>query len=207
MLVGENLSLHLPTDRALFERVNLSVSQGEICLIQGRNGQGKTSLLKGLMYGHPFIQGDVRRNFKKYSYLPQISNLRFSIPLSLKDILELDKTQSSEVAQRLINCGLLSKSHLDLKWNTASGGERQRCLILKSLISQPQVLFLDEPTNHLDKASIVKISVILKSFTQGEWGEPGSVVMISHDPSFLKPLDSKNVLDLDSYANPERGRL
>ncbi len=186
VLYLKDLSLRFGT-KVLFDGTEMAVSQGDrICLV-GRNGTGKSTLLKvaaGLIHpddGERFVQPGAR-----LAYLPQepdlsqFSTVAEAVAAGLQDETEMFRVEI-----------LADELNFDLSANPSalSGGEARRVAIAQALVSEPDVLLLDEPTNHLDLPTIEWLETRLGSFA-------GGLVVISHDRSFLNRL-TRQVVWLD----------
>lgn len=207
-------------DVALLDHADFAVEENERVAFIGRNGAGKSSLLKimaGLQHaddGAIHVQNGVR-----IAYVPQepeldAENAIFqAVAAGLKDVIalreqylvardevELDALQTRIEAvdgwtweQRVQET--LQRLHLDKNAlvGTLSGGNKKRVALAQALVTKPDLLLLDEPTNHLDLDSIAWLEDILLEFA-------GSIVVITHDRSFLDRVATR-VVELD------RGKL
>lgn len=172
------ISLSFGTNQ-LFSDVNLYINRGDKISLIGRNGSGKSTLLKVISgvqepdSGEIFIQPGI-----KIAYMPQEPD--FSGFASLRDVILSglsDKTLNYK-ADKLIQ---LFNINADISPLTASGGEKRKAALAKTLIDDPDILLLDEPTNHLDITTIEILENIIKNFS-------GAVVVISHDRMFLSNI-------------------
>lgn len=150
--------------------ISFELQQGEVLFLRGENGAGKSTLIKTLIGLHKFYSGHFRLMIseEKTQYLPQLGNLNFHLPLTLKDMLPPFAGVSP----------LLKDLDLTKKWNTASGGERQKISLAALLAQEPELLFLDEPFNHVDKASSAILEEALSLFLQTH--PRSSLVIVSH---------------------------
>ena len=172
---GAKLSFGL---NPLFTDVDLYINRGDkICLV-GRNGCGKSTLLKVIAReiepddAEFFIQPGVR-----IGYMPQEPD--FTGFKTLREVVEagLPKNEKNQTyrADKLIEYFAINESQNP---EQASGGERRKAALARSLIGEPDILLLDEPTNHLDITTIEKLEDLIKKFS-------GAVIVISHDRMFL----------------------
>ncbi|HMG46841.1 MAG TPA: ATP-binding cassette domain-containing protein [Allosphingosinicella sp.] len=172
----------------LFRGLDLFVGARDRLALIGRNGVGKTTLLKCLA---DMIETDEgRRTIQpgtKVVLLEQDPDL--AAFATLREFALAGGAAGHEVDAIAHQIGV----DLDRPSATASGGERRRAAITRALARQPDVLLLDEPTNHLDLAGIEWLEEWLGRYT-------GAFIAISHDRTFLKRL-TKSSLWLD------RGRL
>ncbi len=159
--LGRNLSFTLENDSILY--------------IEGPNGSGKSSLLRVLLGQRAPLGGTVFWGIekKRISYIPQLQNTDFHLPVTLADLLRVSYPGHWENSKAL-KWGLLSETQLDLAWNSASGGERKRTLLTRALLNDSAVLVLDEPMNHLDQESRQLIQSALQNCS-------ASMIVVSHD--------------------------
>ncbi|MDR0876374.1 MAG: ABC-F family ATP-binding cassette domain-containing protein [Clostridiales Family XIII bacterium] len=180
----------------LFTGVDLRIERGEkVCMI-GRNGVGKTTLLKILTGALPADTGWVERGVgvKIGVYDQHQQNIPpDSTPLAqIHNILpQLPETEIRKMLGRFLFRG--DKVFQDT--GTLSGGEKARLSLLKLIVSGANTLLLDEPTNHLDIASMEAVEDALTEFD-------GTLLVISHDRYLLERLPSR-ILELraDGFAN------
>lgn len=178
LLVAKNIAKSLG-GKQLFKGVDLILSPGSRVGIAGKNGTGKTTLLKILAGLIPQDVGTIKRaDDLKLVYFDQ---MREQIPphLTLKEAL-------SPTSEMVIFRGkpihvngwakkfLFSPDRMQMPVNRLSGGERARIMIAKLMLEPADILFLDEPTNDLDIPTLEVIEESLNNFT-------GAVVLISHD--------------------------
>jgi ATP-binding cassette subfamily F protein uup len=199
---------------ALLDKTGFSLESGERVGLIGRNGAGKSSLLKilGGMEkpddGMVQFQQGVRLAFVAQEPLLNPEDTVFtSVSAGLKGLIQLidqythsqgdlDTLQSAIEAQDGWNWEqrvdeTLHRLHLDpqARISDLSGGTRKRVALAQALVTQPDVLLLDEPTNHLDLDSIQWLEQLLIDFK-------GSVVAITHDRSFLDRVATR-IVELD----------
>jgi len=194
----ENVSLGFGGPR-LFDGINLQIEQGEWVGLLGRNGMGKSTLLK-LVNGDLLAQsGTVSRlqNLRS-AYLPQevpahINGKVFDIVAGGLNVPHLHDEQRWQGQLQVEQ--IISRMQLDenARFETLSAGMKRRVMLAKGLAHDPQLLLLDEPTNHLDIASIDWLEGFLK-----RWG--GTLLFVTHDRVFLQKLTTR-IVELD------RGRL
>ncbi len=212
--------------QCLLESVTLSVAAGEKVGLLGRNGSGKTSLLR-ILAGHqrPDAGEVARRRGLRIGYLPQEFELdgsltvRQNIEVGAADLMEwLRRYESGQgtdqelaVLLNQIDCADGWKLQARIKATTSaldapplealvgplSGGEKRRVALSRALAAQPDLLLLDEPTNHLDAESIFWLEVFLREF-------PGAVIFVTHDRYFLDTVATR-VIELAEgrcYSHP-----
>lgn len=155
---------------ALSPEVSFDLLEGEVLFLRGENGTGKSSILKSLLGLHKHYKGLVtlRTPREKIQYLPQLGSLNFHLPLTLADVLDSANPDQT----------LLAGIDLHKKWNTASGGERQRVLLASLLAKHPRLLVLDEPFNHVDRPSAQLLEKALHDFLNAH--PQSALILVSH---------------------------
>ena len=185
----------------LFDGINLQIEQGEWVGLLGRNGMGKSTLLK-LVNGDIFPQNGVvsRQQNLRVAYLPQevpadVTGKVFDIVASGLDSPPVHDAEGHHWQAQLQVEQVISRMQLDAdaKFENLSAGMKRRVMLARGLVKNPDLLLLDEPTNHLDIASIDWLEGFLK-----HWG--GTLLFVTHDRVFLQKLTTR-IIELD------RGRL
>ncbi|HEY1720779.1 MAG TPA: ATP-binding cassette domain-containing protein [Magnetospirillaceae bacterium] len=175
--------------RPTFAHISVAMAKGErVCLV-GRNGGGKSTLLKALAGQIDVDAGEVfRQPGARVAYLPQEFIVKDAMDVATFVTLGLnddERDQRYRVDAALDEVQLLPGRMID----TLSGGERRRAWIARALVGEPDALLLDEPTNHLDIAMVEWLEERLSS-------HPAGILTISHDRTFLRRL-SRRTLWLD----------
>jgi zinc transport system ATP-binding protein len=199
----------------ILENVNLSIYEEDYVLILGPNGGGKTTLLKLIMgildpwSGAIECDEEIRN---RLGYVPQTSDFNRNFPITVLDMVMTgcitaknylrrfrreDPTKAEDIIRRLDLWDVRSRNINDL-----SGGQLQRLLIARALVSEPAVLFLDEPTTSIDLASQVN----LLDFIQ-ELNRTTAIVIVTHDPTpFAQAYNHVACVNRSLYYH-DRGKL
>jgi len=180
----------------ILEDVNLTVHEREILAIVGPNGSGKSTLLKTIMgFKEPYrgsveVLGSVPRKARKgtIGYLPQKSNVDFSMPVSVLDVVAMARYAGKGMFERLsgeditrIEKALQSvemASNKHRHFGSLSEGQKQRVLIARAIAIDPKILLLDEPSTGLDALAQDNFYQMLLSLRESMGL---SIVMVSHD--------------------------
>ncbi|HWU42328.1 MAG TPA: ATP-binding cassette domain-containing protein [Bdellovibrio sp.] len=169
LLEVRNLQAFSKEGRALSPAVSFELQPGEVLFLRGENGAGKSTILKTLLGLHKYYQGQFQflAPISEIQYLPQLGNLNFHLPLTLADMLN-----------ESVSSSLLRGLDLNKKWNTASGGERQKVLFTSALLKKPRLLFLDEPFNHVDKDAGLLLEESLSRYLREN--PQSAMILVSH---------------------------
>jgi len=186
----------------LLENINLQIERGEWLGLLGRNGMGKSTLLK-LVNGDLLPDDGViaRTQNLRLAYLPQdvppgLTGTVAEIIASGLDPVAASEAEHGNAWQRQVQVDqVISRMQLDpdARFELLSAGLKRRVLLGRGLVRQPDLLLLDEPTNHLDIESILWLEDFLI-----RWG--GTLLFVTHDRMFLQRLTTR-IVELD------RGRL
>ena len=191
LLNVSSLSYKTSDGRQLLQDLSFSVYLGDIVAIVGPNGVGKSTLLQ-LILGESVPSAGVIKLFTtSYGFLSQMQNREFHIPLRLYDVIQLF-APSDVKREKATKLKLLNENELDLAWNTASGGERQKTLLTGLLLTEPSLLILDEPLNHLDLHSR---KILMDYLELNTYTRKCCVLMVSHEKNF-EEIDKSRIKTL-----------
>lgn len=191
-LILEGLS-HGFEDNHLFEGGDLILEAGAKLAIIGENGVGKTTLLRCLMNEVQADSGVVKWSENaRIGYCPQDSSQDFDNDLSLFDWMSQWRTPKHNdlMVRGLLGSLLFSADDFNKKAKVCSGGEKNRLLFGKLMMSDINVLIMDEPTNHMDMEAIEALNNALKLFE-------GTLIFVSHDREFVSSLATRVVEIVD----------
>ena len=176
VLLIENLSITFGA-RTLFQNVQLDLRRGDRVALLGKNGIGKTSILKAILNQVAF-SGTIRRgaNVKVAYYSQEHENLGNSGTL-MDEIREVSRLKDPEIRSLLARYGFRNDDVFK-QISVLSGGEKSRLALCKLFLEQGNLLLLDEPTNHLDAETRGVLEEALQDYE-------GTVLVVSHDRYFL----------------------
>ncbi|HXD62438.1 MAG TPA: ABC-F family ATP-binding cassette domain-containing protein [Lacisediminihabitans sp.] len=186
LLGAESLHLEYPT-RVIFDRVTIGLDEGDRIGIVGRNGDGKSTLLRMLAGRLEPDSGRVtRRGGITLAMLDQADDLDDDLTVHQTIIGDLDEhVWAGDPKVRDVIAGLASDIPWESKISDLSGGQRRRVALAALLIGDHDVIFLDEPTNHLDVEGIAWLAQHLKQ----RWSaNSGGLVVVTHDRWFLDEI-------------------
>ncbi|SHF65587.1 macrolide transport system ATP-binding/permease protein [Caldanaerobius fijiensis DSM 17918] len=175
--------------KLLFSDANFVIEKGEKVALLGKNGCGKTTLLKIFIGEEAPSSGSIKaaENVKIGYFAQQLEVLDFEKTV-LENVLDTGAPQAQ--ARNFLSCLLFRGDDVNKKVVDLSVGEKARLVFAKLLLSDINVLVLDEPTNHLDIESKEAIEDALEAFD-------GTILFVTHDRYFIKRLASK-VIEIDN---------
>ncbi len=200
MLCVENLSKKV-ANKEILKEISFSLKRGEIGIIKGPSGIGKSMLLKAIAGLYEYDQGQIMIDnkikskkspnfhigyvFQSYELFPHYNVLKnVSFPLMI--VHKYSRQKASEKALCwLQDLGLEQYMRQDIE--TLSGGQQQRVALARALASDPKILLLDEPSSALDRKNSHDLAIILKNLVK-----KGIMILItSHDEYFISQLEGK----------------
>lgn len=163
--------------RTLIDRVDMAIHPGEIVTLIGPNGAGKTTLVRTVLGLIRNSAGTIyRRPDLRIGYMPQKLHIDPSLPLNVERFLTLGRARVDEVQQALARTGAEHLQHQSLA--ALSGGETQRVLLARALLTRPQLLVLDEPVQGVDVTGQAALYALINNLRK----ELGcGVLLVSHD--------------------------
>jgi len=216
----------------VLKNINLEISKGEVVVICGPSGGGKSTLIRTINKLEPIHQGEIIVDgmsltdpktdvtalraeigmvFQHFNLYPHKTTLE-NIMLAPRKVRGLNKKQAKERALRLMErVGLTNKS--DMYPIQLSGGEQQRVAIARSLAMEPQIMLFDEPTSALDPELISEVLDVMTSLVQ----EGMTMVIVTHEIGFAQRvadrvvfLDKGEILEVEEpsniFVNPKHER-
>ena len=171
-------------DGPLFEKGNLMLEAGSRLAIIGENGVGKTTLLRCLLDEIKPDGGRIQVSENaSIGYCPQDNTQDFNNSMSLFDWMSQWRKAShnDQIVRATLGQLLFSSDDFEKPVKVCSGGEKNRLLFGKLMMSSPNVMVLDEPTNHMDMEAIEALNLALVHYE-------GTIIFVSHDREFVSSL-------------------
>ena len=169
----------------VFAKVNMTIKRGEKVAFVGKNGEGKSTLVKCIM-GEILYDGNLKIGHNvQIGYFAQ--NQAQLLDETLTVFQTIDYVAKGEIRLRIndiLGAFMFGGEASDKKVKVLSGGERSRLAMIRLLLEPVNLLILDEPTNHLDMASKDVLKEAIKAFD-------GTAIIVSHDREFLDGLVTK----------------
>lgn len=179
--------------KTVLSQVDLTVYEHDFLGVIGPNGGGKTTLVKCILGLHQPSQGIIRF-FQKgkevpdmnMGYLPQYNHIDRKFPISVYEVVlsglskqksifrKYSKEQHEQVRQMIVRMGLEGLEERAI--GSLSGGQLQRALLGRALVSNPEVIILDEPNTYIDKRFEAKLYSLLE-----EINKERAIILVSHD--------------------------
>jgi cell division transport system ATP-binding protein len=206
MLVLKNITKIYPPNITALDNVSFEINSGELVLLIGRSGAGKTTILKILRReeeptrGQIYFKnknlmelprrrlGEIRRkiaaihqDFKLLNKKTVFENIALPLEILGKSLKEI-KNEVYQVAERL-----KIKSKLNQIAETLSGGEKQKVCLARCLVTKPEILLADEPTGNLDPIATYEIIEILKNLNK----EGLSIILATHNKEIVDNLKTR----------------
>lgn len=199
----ENITVEFDR-KVVLDDVNLSVREGDFLAISGPNGGGKTTLLRVLLRLLKPTEGSVSylkegQPVKRLpiGYLPQKSKIDTKFPITVKDTVlsglqqgwfgRLPRGHKERFESVAELCGVTG--YLDKTVGMLSGGQLQRTLLARAVISDPKVLVLDEPLSYVDKQFEHRIYSIVENLARHT-----TILLVSHEMSVISRMANRHLI-------------
>jgi ATP-binding cassette subfamily F protein 3 len=189
LLNASNIYFGYTEERLLIKDFNITIGNNEKICIIGKNGKGKTTLLRLLSGDLPPQRGSININ-KEVSIgiyeQTNIDSLNENLTV-LEETVNYSEDLDTLTARNACAAMMFDGDDALKKISVLSGGEKSRVMLSKIIAKPCNLLFLDEPTNHLDMQSCDALLEAIKNFK-------GSVVMVTHNEMFLKTIAEKLII-------------
>lgn len=184
--------------RTVLSHVSMHVCEGDFIAITGPNGGGKTTLLKLILGLLKPMSGRVVRNVRNLTigYLPQKNMIDAQFPISVSQVIKsgllgmknLDPAErEARYRETLKAVGL--ENHAGQAIGVLSGGQLQRALLGRAIISRPQLLVLDEPLSYIDKRFEAHLYELMR-----EIARTTTIVLVSHEMSTIAGMANRHFI-------------
>jgi ATP-binding cassette subfamily F protein 3 len=185
--------LSLGYDSPLFTGVNIDLREGEAVELRGRNGAGKTTIIKRLLGsteptvfdGELSLDSKVRIGIYEQEVSPDYFEMTLKAAIE-RTYLDRNLKISETKIRNLMHDYLFTETDGHIPVAKLSGGQKARLQIIAMLANEPQLLILDEPTNHLDLPSIEELETALGKYS-------GAILYVSHDDYFRNAVPAEVV--------------
>jgi len=183
--------------------VNMTINKGEIACLLGRNGVGKTTLLRSVVGLNKVMSGGIVFDADEITKVPTYKRARYGIAyipqgreiipyLSVLENLKLgfaaNKRKLSKVPEEIFEFFPMLRDHLNRQGGLLSGGQQQQLAIARGLLSDPQIMLLDEPTEGIQPSIVQEIETTLKRINQ----EKGiTILVVEQKIDFARKLAQK----------------
>ena len=171
----KNLNFYYKKENPIFKDFSLELNKGELITIFGKSGTGKTTLFELILGSLKPISGTIEKSKIAMIFQDPYNSFHptYSIIEQIKDIV--GKVPQKELDEFLVNL-TLEKEILNKKPHELSGGQLQRCSILRALLMKPDLLLVDEPTSALDNIIAYDVMKLLVALL-----DKCAILLITHD--------------------------
>lgn len=190
--------------KVILDHVSMNVETGDFMAITGPNGGGKTTLLRVMLRLLKPNSGNVTYYKEgmpvkrlRIGYLPQKSNIDTRFPISVEDTIKSGqitgllhrrtREQDLEFERVVELCGV--GDYLNRTVGALSGGQLQRTLLARALVSNPEVIVLDEPLSYVDKAFERQIYSMMEDLAKTH-----TIVLVSHEMSVISGMANRHII-------------
>ncbi|MEA3428771.1 MAG: ATP-binding cassette domain-containing protein, partial [Thermodesulfobacteriota bacterium] len=189
VMSAENLTFSYDTKKPLIQNLNFTVTAGERICVVGKNGKGKTTLLK-LLAGHLTPHsGEIVCNPNITRGVFEQTNIKSLMDTRTveEEILYSPQDVDRQTARNICGTMMFSGDDALKKISILSGGEKSRVMLGKLMVTPVNLLLLDEPTNHLDMDACDALLAAIDNFN-------GTVIIVTHNEMFLHALAKKLIV-------------
>lgn len=190
----KDLTFFYKKDNPIYDNFSLELKKGELVTIFGKSGTGKTTLFELILGSLKPIKGTIKKSNISMIFQDPYNSFHptYTIFEQIKDVIkkELNKKELDELLEKLS----LDKKLLEKKPHELSGGQLQRCSILRALLMKPDLLLIDEPTSALDNIIAYDVMKLLVELL-----DSCAILLITHDLSMASWCSDK-IIRLEENA-------
>ena len=190
----KDLTFFYKKDNPIYDNFSLELKKGELVTIFGKSGTGKTTLFELILGSLKPIKGTIKKSNISMIFQDPYNSFHptYTIFEQIKDVIkkELNKKELDELLEKLS----LDKKLLEKKPHELSGGQLQRCSILRALLMKPELLLIDEPTSALDNIIAYDVMKLLVELL-----DSCAILLITHDLSMATWCSDK-IIRLEENA-------
>lgn len=189
----KNLDFAYSKDKLIYKDFSLVLNKKQLISIVGSSGSGKSTLFELISGNLKPLKGSIKTKRISSIYQDPYSSFHpsYTILTQIKDVVDLKKKDFNEKIDNYCKELSLSKEFLDKKPHELSGGQLQRCSILRALLMKPELLLVDEPTSALDNIIAYEVMKLLVKYL-----DSCAILLITHDMS-LATWCSDEIINLN----------
>lgn len=193
MLDINDLTFYYKKENPIYKDFSLKLQKGQLVTIFGKSGSGKTTLFELIIGSLKPIKGTIDKLDVSMIFQDPFNSFHptYKIIEQIKDVVQRDFTTELDSLLKKLN---LSKDILDKYSYQLSGGQIQRCSILRAILMKPKLLLIDEPTSALDNIIAYDVMKLLITFL-----EDSAILLVTHDLDMAKWCSDK-IIRLETDA-------
>lgn len=193
MLDIKDLTFYYKKENPIYKDFSLKLQKGQLVTIFGKSGSGKTTLFELIIGSLKPIKGTIDKLDVSMIFQDPFNSFHptYKIIEQIKDVVQRDFTTELDSLLKKLN---LSKDILDKYSYQLSGGQIQRCSILRAILMKPKLLLIDEPTSALDNIIAYDVMKLLITFL-----EDSAILLVTHDLDMAKWCSDK-IIRLETDA-------
>lgn len=193
MLDIKDLTFYYKKENLIYKDFSLKLQKGQLVTIFGKSGSGKTTLFELIIGSLKPIKGTIDKLDVSMIFQDPFNSFHptYKIIEQIKDVVQRDFTTELDSLLKKLN---LSKDILDKYSYQLSGGQLQRCSILRAILMKPKLLLIDEPTSALDNIIAYDVMKLLITFL-----EDSTILLVTHDLDMAKWCSDK-IIRLETDA-------
>ncbi|MEV9499545.1 ATP-binding cassette domain-containing protein [Aliarcobacter butzleri] len=188
-----DLTFYYKKENPIYKDFSLKLQKGQLVTIFGKSGSGKTTLFELIIGSLKPIKGTINKLDVSMIFQDPFNSFHptYKIIEQIKDVVQRDFTTELDSLLKKLN---LSKDILDKYSYQLSGGQLQRCSILRAILMKPKLLLIDEPTSALDNIIAYDVMKLLITFL-----EDSAILLVTHDLDMAKWCSDK-IIRLETDA-------